>query len=143
MLSGERVLHHGDAWHELSRFVVCQVSGQQCEACETPHPLPWPRGQAHHYYGRGGGRRTDLVFVAMQTIETQPNLALWRWYRNLIWVCAKGHVRIEGMSSAEFRQGLKRYCECGLLRFFLPVENVTCFNIDTRNFKSQEVSECQ
>jgi hypothetical protein len=112
--SGQRVLHLGEAWHNLSRFPVCQAAKQRCEGCEDDHLVPWPRGEAHHRLGRGGGRRTDLVWMPMQP-ATEPNLARWRWFRNLLWTCFTGHQRLERISTAKYRRGLMRFCECGLL----------------------------
>jgi hypothetical protein len=116
MPGGFRVIYRRAAWHERSRLAVCTLAHSLCEGCEVPHPLPWPKGQCHHRYGRGGGRRDDRPLIPMQSIETEANLARWRWYRNLIWACKSGHDRVERLSTAEYRRGLKQFCECGLLK---------------------------
>lgn len=114
---GQRVIMSKADWTD-ARFKTAELAGFFCEGCVTPHPVPFNKyGESHHRLGRGGGRREDRPLVPMQTIETQPNLALWRWWRGLQWTCQIGHEILERKSTKEFRHSLKRYCECGLLKF--------------------------
>jgi hypothetical protein len=54
----------------------------------------------------------------MQTITTEPNLARWRWFRNLVWTCIDGHARLERESTKQHRESLMAPCSCGLLKTF-------------------------
>jgi len=112
---GQRVLYYGLAWTNLSRLAVHDAAHGQCEGCIESHAAAWPKGEAHHLYGRGGGRRDDRPWIPMQTIEKEPNLARWRWKRNLVWTCREGHRLLEALSGAEYRRSLTRVCACGLL----------------------------
>ncbi len=117
---GTREVRTGEEW-QRSRYETALLSGGTCEGCEIPHPAPFPAGEAHHLYGRGGGRRDDRPMVPMQTIESEPNLARWRWHRNLLWCCSRGHERQERMfSSASHRRARQKFCECGLLIVDIP-----------------------
>jgi hypothetical protein len=111
---GSRVLHYGESWDRLSRFAVYDLAHGQCEGCVKPHPVPWGKGDAHHRLGRGGGRRDDRPLRPMQP-KTELNLARWRWFRGLLWCCRDGHQRVEALSTAAYKRGLMRFCECGLL----------------------------
>lgn len=104
---------------QLERQRAAEVAHDLCEGCAKPHYLPYPHGHLHHRFGRGGGRRDDRLFVPMQTAEAEPNLARWRWHRNLIWTCAVGHDRLERENTKELRQGTKKFCACGLLVFLV------------------------
>jgi len=100
---------------KLEREKAADSAQQLCQGCETPHVLLFPYGQAHHRRGRGAGKRDDRLFVPLQRIES--NLARWRWFRNLLWTCARGHERLERMSTKAFKLALlEPRCECGLFR---------------------------
>jgi hypothetical protein len=102
---------------DAERQKAAEVAKNLCEGCRPKHYLPYPFGQLHHRQGRGGGRREDRIFLPMQTLETEPNLARWRWCRNLIWVCAVAHDRLERENSKDARRSAKKFCTCGLLLF--------------------------
>ena len=114
--SGERHVHYGQAWDDLSRLTTCEAAKGRCEGCENAHSLPWPRGDAHHRLGRGAGGawREDRCWVPMFR-PSETNLARMRWFRGLLWTCRTGHERLERLSTAEYRQGLNQFCSCGLL----------------------------
>jgi hypothetical protein len=102
-------------WSE-ERYRTAQIAGFMCEGCKKSHPVPFSEhGQAHHRLGRGGGRRDDRALVPMQTLESEPNLARWRWFRNTQWTCQIGHELLEKKSTKEYRHSLMKFCECGLL----------------------------
>src|SRR5580765_3307079 len=111
----QRVIYSGQRWKD-ERYATAVTARFMCEGCAVPHPVPYNMyGQAHHRLGRGGGRRDDRQFVPLQMIETELNLAHWRWFRGLQWTCQPGHQRLEKLSTKNFRQGLKIFCACGLL----------------------------
>jgi hypothetical protein len=113
---GVRVVMDSEDW-QAEREKTAESAREVCEGCERPHPLLFPNGQSHHTMGRGGGRREDRLWVPLQTIFTEPNLARWRWRRNLRWTCAEGHGRLERQATKAFRQRLAaRTCACGLFR---------------------------
>lgn len=133
------MLYHGQLWDDLGRYPTFQLAKGMCEGCEVSHSLPWPTGEAHHIYGRGGGRRDDrpmrplqpLVYIAgdslvfdvtgswftdKQAALIELNVARWRWYRNLLWTCKEGHKRQEQLfASREWRHEHIKICECGLI----------------------------
>jgi hypothetical protein len=113
---GLRVVMSEHDWREQRREAAALAS-DLCEVCPKRHFLPYPEGQLHHRLGRGGGRRDDRRLVPMQTVGGEPNLARWRWFRNLLWVCGEGHATLERVSTKEYRRALLRFCECGLLSF--------------------------
>jgi hypothetical protein len=113
----KRVVMGGHDWN-LERKALSVAAHESCEGCREPHFLPFgPELQGHHVFGRGGGRRDDRLWKPLQTIESEPNLARWRWVRGLRATCFRGHERLERMSTKEYRRGLlEDKCQCGLLR---------------------------
>lgn len=114
---GIRELRTGEAW-EASRFAAYQFAKGLCQGCKTAHSVSWPRGgEAHHiiFRGAGGAHRDDRPLIPMQTIDSEPNLARWRWKRNLLWTCFDGHQLLHRIMTAEVRRNLLKFCSCGLL----------------------------
>jgi len=105
------------------RQKTSEAAREACEGCLELHFLAFgPEMQAHHVLGRGSGgkgggsRRDDRLWKPLQTIESEPNLARWRWLRNLKATCFAGHERLEKMSTKAYRWSLlEKKCQCGLL----------------------------
>ncbi len=116
---GWRLIATKETWDKIRRYVAEELAHNLCEGCEESHYLPFgPAGQAHHVFGRGGGRRDDRPLVPLFNPLAEPNLARWRWIRNLVWTCGIGHSRLEAISSKSYRASLMaQSCECGLFTF--------------------------
>ena len=111
-------------WDATRKRLAEEVALNLCEGCLEQHYLPFgPAGQAHHIYGRGaaGARRDDRIFVPLQSLATEPNLAKWQERRNLVWTCSRGHERLEKLSTKTFRQSLtSTKCSCGQVTLRAP-----------------------